>query len=68
MKDEELQKKLDRLAGHKTHSERTFHRSLKELKALQTKAVIQAAGIRQHVPPAMQSNGDFKTNPTGPKS
>jgi len=51
--DDELQKKLDRLARHKSRIERTFHRSLKELKALQTNAVIQAtlpASIRQHLP------------------
>src|SRR5260370_23785973 len=40
--DEELEKKLDRLARHKTRIERTFHRSLKELKALQTNAIIEA--------------------------
>ena len=34
--DDKLQKKLDNLARHKTRIERTFHRSLKELKALQT--------------------------------
>src|SRR5207247_2010165 len=34
--DETLQKKLDRLGRHHTRFERTFHRSLKELKALQT--------------------------------
>jgi hypothetical protein len=34
--DESLQKKLDRLGRHHTRFERTFHRSLKELKALQT--------------------------------
>jgi hypothetical protein len=34
--DENLQKKLDRLGRHHTRFERTFHRSLKELKALQT--------------------------------
>jgi hypothetical protein len=48
MKDEELQKKLDRLARHKTRIERTFHRSLKELKALQTNTVIQAC-LPRHV-------------------
>ena len=51
--DDELQKKLDRLARHKTRIERTFHRSLKELKALQTNAVIQAtlpSEVRRHVP------------------
>jgi hypothetical protein len=47
MNDEELQKKLDRLARHKTRIERTFHRSLKELKALQTNTVIQASLPRQ---------------------
>src|SRR6266478_621868 len=45
--DDELQKKLDRLARHKTRIERTFHRSLKELKALQTNAVIQVSLPRQ---------------------
>ena len=34
--DENLQKKLDRLGRHHTRFEPTFHRSLKELKALQT--------------------------------
>ena len=34
--DENLQKKLDRLGRHHTRFERTVHRSLKELKALQT--------------------------------
>ena len=34
--DDKLQKKLENLARHKTRLERTFHRSLKELKALQT--------------------------------
>jgi superfamily II helicase len=52
--DEELQKKLDRLARHKTRIERTFHRSLKELKALQTNMVIEATlprVVRRHVAP-----------------
>jgi len=51
--DEELQKKLDRLARHKTRIERTFHRSLKELKELQTNAVFQEAipsEMRPYVP------------------
>jgi glycine cleavage system pyridoxal-binding protein P len=51
--DDELQKKLDRLARHKTRIERTFHRSLKELKALQTNAVFQEAipsEMRLYVP------------------
>src|SRR6266436_278120 len=34
-----LEKDLDRLVRYKSHVERTFHRSLKELKALQTNAV-----------------------------
>src|SRR5258708_34417206 len=42
MEDEELEKKLDRLARHKARIERTFHRSLKQLKALQPHAAIQA--------------------------
>jgi hypothetical protein len=40
--DKEIQKKLDRLARHKTIIERAFHPSLKQLKALQTNAVSQA--------------------------
>ncbi len=40
LNDDELQTKLDRLARHKSLSERTFHRSLKELRALQTSAAI----------------------------
>jgi hypothetical protein len=39
---DQLEKDLDRLVRYKTCIERTFHRSLKELKALQTNAVIQA--------------------------
>jgi hypothetical protein len=41
LNDDELQTKLDRLARHKSRIERTFHRSLKELKALQTSAAIR---------------------------
>jgi DNA gyrase/topoisomerase IV subunit A len=37
----QLEKDLDRLVRYKTCIERTFHRSLKELKALQTNAAIQ---------------------------
>jgi len=54
LEDEELQKKLERLARQKTRIERTFHRSLKELKALQTNTVIEATlprPVRQHVLP-----------------
>src|SRR5713101_1941693 len=51
---EQLEKDLDRLVRYKTCIERTFHRSLKELKALQTNAVIQATlpeGVRKNVLP-----------------
>ena len=54
LNNEELQKKLDRLARHHTRIERTFHRSLRELKALQTNTTIQASlprQIRESVPP-----------------
>ena len=37
--DDTLQKKLDRLARHHTRIERTFHRCLKQLKALQKERV-----------------------------
>src|SRR5260370_25019718 len=51
---DQLEKELDRLVRYKTCIERTFHRSLKELKALQTNAVIQATlpdKVRQNVLP-----------------
>jgi hypothetical protein len=54
LKDDELQKKLDRLARHQTRIQRTFHRSLKELKTLQTNSFIEATlphSVRPHVPP-----------------
>jgi len=51
LKDDELQKKLDRLARHKTRIERTFHRSLKELKALQTNSFIEGT-----LPPVVRRN------------
>jgi hypothetical protein len=38
--NDDLQAKLDRLARHKTRIERTFHRSLRELKALQTNVAV----------------------------
>jgi hypothetical protein len=50
----QLEKDLDRLVRYKTCIERTFHRSLKELKALQTNSAIQAtlpASVRQNVLP-----------------
>jgi hypothetical protein len=51
--NDEIQTKLDRLARHKSRIERTFHRSLKELKALQTSAAIRLlipADIAESVP------------------
>ena len=48
--DENLQKKLDRRGRHHTRFERTFHRSLKELKALQTNRAE-----REAVPPEERS-------------
>ena len=51
---EQLEKELDRLVRYKTCIERTFHRSLKELKVLQTNSVIQATlpdKVRQNVLP-----------------
>jgi len=54
LNDDDLQTKLDRLARHKSRIERTFHRCLKELKALQTTQAIAAllpADIRESAPP-----------------
>ena len=51
---DQLGRELDRLVRYKTCIERTFHRSLKELKALQTNSVIQATlplSVRQNVLP-----------------
>jgi hypothetical protein len=42
LNNDEIQTKLDRLARHKSRIERTFHRSLKELKALQTSAALRS--------------------------
>jgi hypothetical protein len=50
---------LDRLARHHTRIERTFHRCLKELKALQTNAVVHAslpAQLRRDAPPLASAN------------
>lgn len=57
--NDELQNKLDRLARHHTRIERTFHRSLKELKALQTNVVLEASlpsELRQNAPPLAAAN------------
>jgi hypothetical protein len=40
LNDDQLQKKLDGLARHHTRIERSFHRALKELKALHTDAAL----------------------------
>jgi hypothetical protein len=53
LNDDDLQTKLDRLARHKSRIERTFHRCLKELKALQTTQAIAALlprDIRESTP------------------
>jgi hypothetical protein len=56
LSDDELQSKLDRLARHKSRIERTFHRSLKELKALQTNLVVQAiTGTNHEAAPPLAS-------------
>jgi hypothetical protein len=50
---------LDRLARHHTRIERSFHRCLKELKALQTNAVLHAslpAPLRKNTPPLASAN------------
>jgi hypothetical protein len=55
----ELQNQLDRLARHHTRIERSFHRCLKELKALQTNTVLHAsllAPLRKNVPPLASAN------------
>ena len=56
---DDLQTKLDRIARHKTRIERTFHRCLKELKALQTNAFLQIAlprPIRENTLPLASAN------------
>ena len=50
--DDVLLTKFDRLARHKSHIERTFHRSLKELKSLQTNAAIRPMIALQDGEPA----------------
>jgi hypothetical protein len=47
LNDDGIQTKLDRLARHKSRIERTFHRSLKELKALQTNQAVGALMPRE---------------------
>jgi hypothetical protein len=55
----DLQNQLDRLARHHTRIERTFHRCLKEMKALQTNSVLQSslnAPLRNNVPSLASAN------------
>ncbi len=61
LNNEEVQKKLDRLARHKTRIERTFHRSLRELKALQTNVALGRTlpGIVVEKNPPLASNGQI---------
>jgi hypothetical protein len=47
LNDDDLQAKLHCLARHKSRIERTFHRSLKELKVLQTNAALQSLTPQQ---------------------
>ena len=50
----DLQNQLDRLARHHTRIERVFHRTLKELKLLETNAVMHKslpAPLRKNAPP-----------------
>jgi hypothetical protein len=54
LNDDAIQTKLDRLARHKVRIECTFHRSLKELKALQTTAALRSllpSDAAESVPP-----------------
>ena len=54
LNNHENQTKLDRLARHKSRIERTFHRSLKELKTLQTSAALRSlmpSDLAESVPP-----------------
>jgi hypothetical protein len=46
--DEGVQNKLDRLARHHTRFERTFHRCLKELKALQTNRAQKEEAVQEN--------------------
>ena len=55
----DLQNQLDRLARHHTRIERTFHRCFKELKALQTNAVLRSslpASLCKNAPPLASAN------------
>ena len=65
----DLQNQLERLARHQTRLERCFHRCLKELKTLQTNAVIQSslcAALRKNVPPLSSvESSRSKSWPTG---
>jgi hypothetical protein len=60
--NEEIQTKLDRLGRHKARIERTLHRSLLELKAVQTNDVI-TSGTRPPRVSATEIAHFCKTNP-----
>ena len=69
--DNDLQSKLDRLARHYSRIERTFHRSLKELKALQTERAIShllPAAIYENAPPLASPIEIAKRTQTGRSS
>ena len=57
--DEVLQKKLDRLARHHTRIERTFHRCLKQLKALQAQRKQDGGVTSDHL------EAHWRRNPAG---
>jgi hypothetical protein len=68
LNDDEIQTKLDRLARHKSRIERTFHRSLKELKALQTSAAIRSlipSDLAKSVPPLASTREIAKRTQSG---
>jgi hypothetical protein len=55
----DLQNQLDRLARHHTRIERVFHRCLKELKVLETNAVMHKSlppPLRKNVPPLISAS------------
>ncbi len=58
----EIQTELDRIARHKSRIERTFHRSLRELKALQTNSAI-GSYARGKASLGNRNRAHCKTNP-----
>lgn len=68
LNDDETQTKLDRLARHKSRIERTFHRSLKELKALQTSAALRSlipCDVNEITPPLASTTEIAKRTQAG---